>query len=267
MVQYNSATVPDDIDQLISSNTSLAAVHPSETQRHLNIFGDDDRIQYGNYDEYPLCTVGKVRTNSGTCTGTMIGPNLMLTAQHCLECFSDGSIGGMTFTPAYHDGYAPYGSAEATNVYWDHRIPCGVSTMDDGQFAFDYVVVKLDKRIGDQVGWMGYKEYETKWNGGDYWMHIGYGGDVANGEIPLFHDRASIESVTTHVNSAGTRSYIMHHWIDSTNGHSGGPIFGIWEDDTPYIVAVLNGGADNVNVAAGGPGLNALIAYLRSQYD
>ena len=46
---------------------------------------------------------------------------LMLTAQHCLQTQSDGSIAKMKFIPAYYDGNEPYGSAYSTNVYWDKK--------------------------------------------------------------------------------------------------------------------------------------------------
>jgi len=259
--QYKSTEVANETDQ--RPHMSIHTAYPVDIKRKLKLFGSDDRQAFKD-EKYPWCTVGKVRTSTGSCTGTMIGPSLMLTAQHCLKCNSDGTIGWMTFTSAYYDGYAPFGSAEATQVYWDHRIPCDKSLFES-QFAFDYVVVKLDERIGDDVGWMGFKVYQTDWNGGDYWMHIGYGGDVLNGERPLFHAKSSIQSVDAYVNSAGTKSYFLTHAIDSTGGHSGGPLFGFWGDDSdPYIVGVHN---SNGGGAAGGPGLHTLIANLRSKYD
>ena len=48
----------------------------------------------------------------------------------------------------------------------------------------DYVVLVLDRRMGDTCGWMGSRTYSDSWDGGSYWRHIGYPGDLA-GDICL----------------------------------------------------------------------------------
>ncbi|KAL7546958.1 hypothetical protein ACHAWF_010285 [Thalassiosira exigua] len=258
----NSTAIPwstEEYSHKIYSNST----QPGRGQRHLRIFGSDDREEFENY-AYPWSTVGKVETSSGSCTGTLVGPSLMLTAQHCVKCNSDGTVGGMKFTPGYYEGRAPFGSAKAERFHWNSRIPCADSFYDS-EFAWDYVIVKLNKRLGDKVGWMGFKQYDTNWNGGNYWMHIGYGGDIADGERPLWHDKSSIRSAKVYVKKGTkTKSYLLFHGMDSTKGHSGGPVFGFFGNNDPYVIAAHNSAGGD---AAGGPGLNDLIAGLRARYD
>ena len=59
----------------------------------VNIYGADDRYVYRD-TSYPWSTVGRVGTTSGgSCTGTMVGRNLMLTASHCMQWNGDGTVG------------------------------------------------------------------------------------------------------------------------------------------------------------------------------
>jgi V8-like Glu-specific endopeptidase len=75
-------------------------------------FGSDDRFVIRD-TSYPYSTVGKVQSAEGSCTGTMVGRRLMLTAKHCV------SDGYMKFTPSYYDSSEPFGSAYATDfLYW-----------------------------------------------------------------------------------------------------------------------------------------------------
>ena len=48
------------------------------------------------------------------------------------------------------------------------------------------MVVVLDRRIGDITGWMGSRTYDDSWDGGNYWSHIGYPGDISGGSRPTF---------------------------------------------------------------------------------
>ena len=79
-------------------------------KRKPNIFGPDDRRGFKDAS-WPWRAVGRIDTGHKMCTGTLVGPRLLLTAQHCLNIGYDGSLGWLKFTPAYHDGEAPYGSA------------------------------------------------------------------------------------------------------------------------------------------------------------
>ena len=78
----------------------------------------------------------------------------------------------------------------------------------------------LDRRIGDEVGYWGFKVYkEEQWNGGNYWRNIGYGGDKHYGKRPLYHHVSLIYTVNHYSTSVGDKSLGLKHNIDSTKGH------------------------------------------------
>lgn len=59
----------------------------------------------------PWTALGRVETATATCTGVLVGPCMLLTAQCCAPWWnSDGSLrasgdlGWLKFTPAYYDG-------------------------------------------------------------------------------------------------------------------------------------------------------------------
>ena len=134
--------------------------------------GKDDRRAFKD-TTWPWRAVGRVITaNRGSCTGTLVGKRLILTAQHCLPVQSDGTLGYMKFITAYFDGEEPYGYAYAEHVYYDKKNPPPRNgQLDISEIAWDYVVVKLDRDIGETVGYWGFKVYKPEWNGHGYWKH------------------------------------------------------------------------------------------------
>jgi hypothetical protein len=52
-------------------------------------------------------------------------------------------------------------------------------SLDVDEQRQDYVVIVLDTRLGDVCGWMGSRTYSDDWDGGKYWRHVGYPGDLA----------------------------------------------------------------------------------------
>ncbi len=81
----------------------------------------------------------------------------------------------LTFTPGYFDGSGPWGEIAATQVIFWEKAP---GKLTDEQTAFDYVVLVMEERIGDVVGYPGYRTYDDDWNGGAYWQYIGYPGEL-----------------------------------------------------------------------------------------
>ena len=115
------------------------------------IIGTDDRVKIAIKTE-PLHSVGIVVTDYGACTGVMVGRDLMLTAQSCLNKTADGTIHQMLFAPAYLEGDVPHAPATAIEYFYDHDVSDSApfSALD---FAFDYMIVKLDRPVGDEVGY------------------------------------------------------------------------------------------------------------------
>jgi V8-like Glu-specific endopeptidase len=240
-----------------------------------SIFGTDDRYLFDDHS-FPWRTTGKVRTVGKWGSGTTIGPRHVLTASHVVN-WTGGSGGGVAwldFTPGYFDGSGPWGEIAATRVIYWEQAP---GTLTDEQTAFDYVVLVMEERIGDIVGYPGYRTYDDDWNGGGYWQYIGYPGELSSGERPAFQGGGVVSSVDEE-SLSGQTGYVLGHFNEFTPGQSGGAVWGWWGDEPwPRVVGVGSTigdiavksptvGTSGDNEYGGGPALSALISWARSNY-
>jgi hypothetical protein len=72
---------------------------------------------------------------------------------------------------------------------------------------------------------------------------------------------------------SGQTGYVLENFIDTSPGHSGGPYWGWWGEETfPSVIGVDSTSPDLVhepsrgNEAGGGPALKSLVAYAREKY-
>lgn len=231
-----------------------------------SVFSPDDRFTFSD-TAFPWCTCGRVDTAGGWGSGVMIGPRHMMTASHVINWGPNNTAGWVKFTPLAFDNSAPFGVAWATNIYWWQQVD-GSDGISTGECAFDYVVCVLDRPMGRNTGWMGSRGYDTAWDGGDYWGHIGYPSDLAGGKRPAFIGYQKFDNTFTGTTS-GRTSYGIKHKIDVIPGQSGGPYFGWWENEPwPRVVSIQSGqqlgGATGPNTCGGGDPLPELISYARS---
>ena len=239
------------------------------------IFNTDNRYLFDDIS-FPWRTTGKVRTAGQWGSGTTIGPRHVLTASHVINWTggSDGGVSWVTFSPGYFDGNGPWGEIAATNVIYWLQAP---GSLTDQQTAFDYVVLIMESRIGDIVGYPGYRSYNDAWNDGNYWQSIGYPGELSSGERPAFQGSGSISSVQN-FNLSGQSGSVLGHFNDFTPGQSGGPVWGWWDDEPwPRVVGVgstigstavqaPSGTTTGDNEYGGGSALSALISWARTNY-
>jgi V8-like Glu-specific endopeptidase len=246
-----------------------------DVDRGGTIFGTDDRYLFDD-QSFPWRTTGKVRTVGKWGSGTTIGPRHVLTASHVMN-WTGGSGGGVawvTFTPGYFDGSGPWGEIAATRVIYWLQAP---GSLTDQQTAFDYAVLIMEDRIGDWIGYPGYRTYDDDWNGGSYWQYVGYPQERSSGERPAYQGDGVISSVESE-SISGQTGYVLGHFNEFTPGQSGGAVWGWWGNEPwPRVVGVGStigstavqtptGSTTGDNEYGGGPALSDLISYARSNY-
>lgn len=233
-----------------------------------SVFNPDERYTFSD-TSFPWCTCGLVETGAGNGSGVMIGPRHLMTASHVINWGPNNTAGWLKFTPLYFDGSEPFGFSYGTRVYWWLKVDTdGDGIIGSTETAFDYVVVVLDRPMGDTTGWMGSRGYNTDWNDGDYWAHIGYPVDTAGGQRPTFIGYQDFDD-TFKESTSGRNSFGIEHQIDVWPGQSGGPYFGWWEGEPwPRVVGIQStenwGGTGGPNTCSGGNPLSELINYARS---
>jgi V8-like Glu-specific endopeptidase len=222
------------------------------------IFPPDDRYIFQDKN-YPWCCCGRVDSPNGQGSGVMVGPRHLLTVSHVIQWNDDDTAGWVKFSPAYFNGAEPFGHAYGVMVYSKDKVDG--PTIGFFEEMWDYVCVVLDSPIGNLTGWIGAKGYTDDWDGGDYWSHIGYPGDLTAGARPTFQNGISLDGKWYEVDS---HEAIDHH-ADVWPGQSGGPFFGWWGNG-PYAVAVQSAQNSDENIASGGQDLVDLILQARADY-
>lgn len=220
---------PDLEDQLfpvsgVSPETLPAGVKPEDIGTRNTPFSSSRLVPTSARLEYPYRASGKLffqKPDGGSfiCSGAVLRPRLILTAGHCVHSGSGGADGfyrSFLFVPAYHNGQAPY---QAWNWRWVVTTASWASSNGNVPNRADFAIIEVEdrrfgsdvKRIGDVVGWYGYRTNALENN---HTKKIGYPGNHDNGQIMHQVDSEDFEP-----GGQNTRLY----GSDMRGGSSGGP--------------------------------------------
>lgn len=225
---------------------------------------------------WPYVTVGKLfftvpGEGQFTCSATVVGPRLLLTAGHCVHSGTGnpGWYADFMFVPAYRDGAKPLGAWNWYSVYVTSTWMGGGARFPN---AADYAMIVLEdqviggstKKIGEVTGWLGWLTQRLTPNH----VHIlGYPLNLDSGE--KMHQVTGTVGKKLRQNAAECGS-------DMRGGSSGGPWvqnFGIFADgqnggsnsDANRIVGVTSYGS--VSTAPLAQGSSILDSRLTSLYN
>ena len=237
--------------------------------------GDGRQIFYD--DTYPWCCIGYLQTKNGWGTATLVGDNFVITAGHVIGgLWSPGQplTETITFTPAMN--IIPP-SNKAKSILGDDWFANVVNIaaweeVYDGTIAgYDMAICELDKPLGTWLGYFGSRSFDSDWEDGNYWEHVGYPFDMSpNGFKPCYELNVAVYDE----DSDDYSTQELDTEADIASGQSGGPLFAFFQDGGPQILGVLSGREEtdywlwqsNEAVFSGGNGLNSLIRWGRDNW-
>lgn len=128
------------------------------------VIGQDTRVRPRRTTEYPLQAIGRLeifwegKSGLGTCSATLIGPDKLITAAHCVYDKENKQFAKrIYFTPGRDGDYIPYGMYGAKTVYMPADYPN--SQMQSGNS--DIAVISLATPIGNRLGYLGFGAYQA----------------------------------------------------------------------------------------------------------
>lgn len=173
----------------------------------------DARVTVENTDEYPYSAIAMMDVHC-TCgcdssgTAFLVGPDRLLTAAHCLVCTDHSAwADAITFYFGYKSDWDYlYKYDGRWTAYAGNLFKKGEYDID-----YDYGCLKLEERVGDVVGWFGYRYGEPDRTFKNQYLYIaGYRDGI------LKYDGGYASPLG--------RQHIKY-WMDMQPGNSGGPVY------------------------------------------
>lgn len=193
----------------------------------LGIIGPDERFPIGNENaSFPFSAMVNLRfqwldiQNETWCTGWLVGQSSVITAAHCLFDAVGHPIeptsGKMTAYPGLNslsNNPFPFGSCNE----FDRWLPYEW-IYNSQPSTWDYGVVRLNCKIGDNTGLFGFREFTQI----DRFLELaGYPQDKDDNGLELWSGYGSVTSLEPR---------LVYYSNDTFNGQSGAPV---WENGFP----------------------------------
>ncbi|ACZ40768.1 trypsin-like serine peptidase [Sphaerobacter thermophilus] len=196
------------------------------------VFPPDERTRVTPTYDFPASAVvflelyDSLMFELGQCSGTFIGPDVILTAAHCLwDPIWGGWIGNARVVPG-KDGWSEPHGYEYASWAW---VPSGWRNSLGTDPDWDWGLLKLPTRaLGNRVGWfqIGVLSTASLRDPQFYPTIAGYPADKPYGTMWLSFKQAFL----------GVEPFLLYHDIDVYDGQSGAAV---WRRSDGVIVGVL----------------------------
>lgn len=217
-----------------------------------DVNGVDDRKLYSGPAELPYSAMGRLLSRNGfVCSAALVGPRHVASARHC---YQPGV--GLRFQPLYDQG------ERLDGAFVTAAISKKGETAQMCDHKDDWVVFVIDQRLGQQYGWLGFRNLNSDIAGKTEWWNFGYPTDLGNGERPYYQGPFAADLLPTlQCQNGGPLTSDM----DAASGQSGGPLW-VNQADGAYVVGMHSASQPGFSVAAHGSEWFDALSFARVNY-
>ncbi len=187
------------------------SMNSNEIQTNV-VIGKDNR-KFSNLKAGPFKAILSLNRS---CTASLVGHNLVLTAAHCLKRFLEIKDGKYVFKkiPIVYLGYEGNGKytdkATVTNAKW--------GSLDfEKKNEQDWAVLKISKNWGRTIGWFNIADKEYSQDS-DVYKNLILAGYSSDKKGLTHHEGCEVTSIAV-------AKKTLNHNCDMETGSSGGPLF------------------------------------------